>query len=66
MEYILERTQIVPASIQHAFGFFSEARNLEEITPSWLRFEVLRAPNELRYGSLIAYRLELSGSRSTG
>ena len=59
MEYILERTQIVPVSIQDAFGFFSEARNLEEITPSWLRFEVLRAPNELRDGSLIAYRLEL-------
>jgi ligand-binding SRPBCC domain-containing protein len=30
MEYILERTQIVPVSIQDAFGFFSEARNLEE------------------------------------
>jgi len=59
MEYILERTQTVPVSIQDAFGFFSEARNLEEITPSWLRFEVLGAPNELRYGSLIAYRLEL-------
>jgi ligand-binding SRPBCC domain-containing protein len=59
MEYILERTQTVPVSIQDAFGFFSEARNLEDITPSWLRFEVLGAPNELRYGSLIAYRLEL-------
>ena len=59
MEYILERTQTVPASIQHAFAFFSKARNLEEITPAWLRFEVLRSPNELRYGSLIAYRLEL-------
>ena len=33
MEYILERTQTVPVSIQDAFGFFSEARNLEEITP---------------------------------
>ena len=54
MQYILERTQTVPVSIQDAFGFFSEARNLEEITPSWLRFEVLGVPNELRYGSLIA------------
>jgi len=58
MEYILERTQSVPVSIQDAFAFFSQARNLEEITPSWLRFEVLRAPDELRRGSLLAYRLE--------
>ena len=59
MEYILERTQTVHVSIEDAFGFFSQAGNLEEITPSWLRFEVLRAPDELRYGSLLAYRLEL-------
>ena len=59
MEYILERTQTVHVSIEDAFGFFSQAGNLEEITPSWLRFEVLRAPDELCYGSLLAYRLEL-------
>jgi ligand-binding SRPBCC domain-containing protein len=59
MDYILERTQTVPVPIRDAFGFFSKARNLEEITPAWLRFEVLRAPDELRYGSLLAYRLEL-------
>lgn len=59
MDYILERTQIVPVAIGEAFDFFSEARNLERITPSWLRFEVLRAPAQLGYGSLIHYRLEL-------
>jgi ligand-binding SRPBCC domain-containing protein len=59
MDYILERTQTVRVPIPDAFGFFSQARNLEEITPAWLRFEVLRAPDELRYGSLLAYRLEL-------
>jgi ligand-binding SRPBCC domain-containing protein len=59
MDYILERTQQLPVAIDEAFGFFSQARNLEEITPPWLRFEVLRAPAELRHGSLIHYRLEL-------
>jgi uncharacterized protein len=59
MDYILERTQTVPVSTEKAFAFFSEARNLEQITPPWLRFEVLRAPAELGYGSLIHYRLEL-------
>src|SRR6186997_2829963 len=59
MDYILERTQIVPVGIDDAFAFFSEARNLEAITPPWLRFEVLRAPDELRDGSFVLYRLEL-------
>ena len=59
MDYILERTQRVPVDLDEAFAFFSEARNLEVITPPWLRFEVLRAPDDLRYGSLILYRLEL-------
>jgi ligand-binding SRPBCC domain-containing protein len=59
VDYILERTQRVPAPLEEAFAFFSQARNLEAITPPWLRFEVLRAPAELRYGSLIHYRLEL-------
>jgi ligand-binding SRPBCC domain-containing protein len=59
MDYILERTQLVPVELEDAFAFFSQARNLEAITPAWLRFEVLSAPEELRYGSLIHYRLEL-------
>ena len=59
MDYILERTQQVPVAIDEAFAFFSQARNLEAITPPWLRFEVLRAPDELGHGSLIQYRLEL-------
>jgi ligand-binding SRPBCC domain-containing protein len=59
MDYILQRTQRVPVAIEEAFAFFSEARNLEAITPPWLRFEVLRAPDDLRRGSLIHYRLEL-------
>jgi hypothetical protein len=61
--YILERTQTVPVAIDEAFAFFSQARNLEAITPSWLRFEVLRAPDELRSDALIHYRLELFGVR---
>jgi ligand-binding SRPBCC domain-containing protein len=61
MDYILERTQIVPAEIDEAFAFFSEARNLEPITPGWLRFAIVRAPERLEGGSLIHYRLRLLG-----
>jgi ligand-binding SRPBCC domain-containing protein len=59
MDYILERTQQVPVAIGEAFAFFSQARNLEAITPPWLRFEVLHAPDVLEHGSLLHYRLEL-------
>src|SRR3954451_2562522 len=59
MDYILERTQQFPVPIEEAFAFFAEAKNLEVITPPWLHFEVLHAPDRLRYGSLIHYRLQL-------
>jgi ligand-binding SRPBCC domain-containing protein len=59
MDYILERTQTVQIGIDEAFAFFSQARNLEAITPPWLRFEVLHAPDQLREEALIHYRLEL-------
>jgi len=45
------------------FGFFSEARNLERITPSWLSFKVLTpGPIEMRPGALIEYRLSVHGA----
>jgi len=44
------------------FPFFSEARNLERITPPWLRFEVLTSdPIEMKPGTLIDYRLRIRG-----
>jgi ligand-binding SRPBCC domain-containing protein len=60
-EYALERTQVVPAPLEDAFAFFSEARNLERITPSWLRFRILESPDVLRAGARLRYRLRLFG-----
>ncbi len=56
---LIVRTQIVPLPVDEAFAFFGEARNLEAITPPWLRFRVLSAPTELGPGALIDYRLSL-------
>ena len=57
----LERTQIVPRSLEETFAFFGAAENLEAITPEWLNFRILEAPTQLRRGSLLRYRLRLFG-----
>jgi len=63
IESVLEREQVVRAPVETVFGFFSQARNLEPITPPWLRFEVLTPePVEMRPGTLIDYRLHLHGA----
>lgn len=44
------------------FGFFADARNLERITPGWLRFEIVGTPPEsIESGTLIDYRLRWRG-----
>ena len=60
-EYVLERTQVVDAPLDEAFAFFSDAHNLERITPPWLRFRIVEAPDELRQGARLRYRLRLFG-----
>ena len=60
--HTLSRQQTVPVTPAGAFAFFSNALNLEAITPPWLRFRVLApAPIELRPGARIEYRLRLHG-----
>ena len=60
--HVLERTQLVPRPRDEVFAFFADARNLEAITPDFLRFEILPpVPARLEAGSLIDYRLSLFG-----
>jgi len=60
-ERLLEREQTLDADAERAFGFFSRAENLEAITPPWLRFRIVEAPETLEPGSLLVYRLKLFG-----
>ena len=54
----LTTEQVLPRPLHELFPFFAEARNLERITPPWLRFEVLTpGPISMRAGALIDYRL---------
>ena len=52
----------LPKPLREVFPFFSEARNLEELSPAWLRFEVLtNGPVIMAEGVKIDYRLRLRG-----
>jgi hypothetical protein len=58
----LERTQIVPKPRHEVFRFFSQASNLEKLTPSNLSFNILTPePIAMKPGTLIDYRIKLSG-----
>lgn len=58
-DHLLERSQLVPTPPERTFEFFADPRNLEAITPPWLRFRIVEAPDRLRRGSLLRYRLRL-------
>lgn len=52
----------LPQPPEKVFPFFADARNLETITPPWLKFEVLTpGPIEMKVGTLIDYRLKVHG-----
>jgi ligand-binding SRPBCC domain-containing protein len=53
---------VLPAPLDQVFCFFAEARNLEKLTPPWLRFEVLTTgPITMAAGTLIDYRIRWHG-----
>ena len=60
--FILERSTVVPYSMERVFDFFSRAENLESLTPPWLSFRILTSrPIHMCEGALVDYRLSLRG-----
>lgn len=58
----LERVQLIPRRRSEVFAFFSDATNLERITPPFLRFHVVTpTPIDIHEGALLDYRLRLFG-----
>lgn len=61
-EYTLVREQLVRRPLAEVFAFFSDAANLEAITPDFLRFRILTPlPIAMRPGARIDYELSLFG-----
>ena len=61
--YLLERRQLIQRPRSETFAFFSDAFNLERITPSFLRFRIVTpAPIKMEAGAVIEYRLALFGA----
>lgn len=58
----LERIQLIQRPLSEVFAFFSDAGNLQAITPSFLGFRILTPlPIEMRAGARIDYALSLAG-----
>ena len=59
--HVMRFEQRLEAPPEAVFPFFADPRNLEAITPGWLRFRIVEAPDELRRGARLRYRLRLLG-----
>ncbi len=60
--HVVDRSQHLPGPPAVVFSLFSDAFNLERITPPWLGFRVLTpGPVAMACGTEIEYRLRLHG-----
>ena len=59
--YELTRSASVARPLPEVFEFFADAQNLGVITPPWLSFKIVDAPETMCEGALIEYRLRLHG-----
>lgn len=60
--YTLERSQQIPVPRAELFAFFEDPRNLGEITPSEMGFDILKMDElPIRAGFRIKYRIKVFG-----
>jgi ligand-binding SRPBCC domain-containing protein len=58
----VHREAVVPAALADTFAFFSDASNLERLTPPWINFRIRTPlPIEMKEGALIDYQIGLYG-----
>jgi hypothetical protein len=77
--FVFRAEQFVARPLDEVFEFFSQAENLQQLTPEWLHFRILSVePSPVRTGTMIRYSLRwrifpihwtseiVSGIRRTG
>jgi len=58
----LQTELLLPAPQERVFEFFSDARQLETLTPPWIRFKIITPlPIEMQAGTAIDYKLRIRG-----
>ncbi|MFT5123026.1 MAG: ligand-binding SRPBCC domain-containing protein [Kiritimatiellia bacterium] len=60
-EYELHTEQWLPRPLTEVFEFFSQAANLEAITPPWMQFHIVDPSVKMRQGIHIEYKLRIKG-----
>ena len=60
MIYRLHRQQVVPAGLGEVWDYFATPKNLDELTPSDMRFQIVSGGEKPMYqGQLIEYRVQI-------
>jgi ligand-binding SRPBCC domain-containing protein len=60
--WVLRASQTLPRPVDEVFPFFADAHNLEKLTPSFLKFNVLTPrPIDMQSGTQIRYKLKVRG-----
>lgn len=55
----LRREQLIPAPIEFVWGYFADPKNLNELTPPDMNFEIVTGGDIIMYeGQIIEYRVE--------
>jgi len=59
-KYYLRRSQVIPGPLESIFPFFSNPRNLAQLTPPWVGFKIIECPDgDVEKGARIRYRIKL-------
>jgi ligand-binding SRPBCC domain-containing protein len=59
---VMNTSVFLPHPREHIFNFFSDAVQLERITPKWVNFQILTpTPIHIQKGTLIDYKIRLRG-----
>lgn len=62
MEFLYKAETLLKSSKTDVFAFFSDAQNLEKITPPWLEFKIISISTPtIEKGTLLDYALKIHG-----